>query len=225
MQNFVKNNRFIHNVVSFFINLVPGFLMHNLGKYMQIKKALFNTAIDSIEGDYIEFGIFTGACINHANLTWNKIKNEYDFKRNFYGLDSFEGFPDDNEHKHFESNNFKSSLNFSKKLEKKFPEQCFIIPGYFHNSIPLLKKNYNFNKIAIAFIDCDLYSSSLPCIDFIKKNISNGGYIIIDDCHNLDFNGKTILLAIKENFEINNNLFLIDTYGYSGMVYRYIETN
>tara|TARA_B110000438_G_scaffold294269_1_gene335418 strand:+ start:282 stop:959 length:678 start_codon:yes stop_codon:yes gene_type:complete len=225
MQNFVKNNRIVHNIVSFLINLIPNFIAHNLGKYDQIKKAIFNTAIDSIEGDYIEFGIFTGACINHANLTWNKIKKNYDVKRKFYGLDSFEGFPDDNEHKHFESNNFKSSFEFSKKLEKKFLNQCFIIPGFFNNTIPSLKDNYKLNKIAIAFIDCDLYSSSLPCIDFIKKNISNGGYIIVDDCHNLDLKGKTILHAIKETFNINNNLFLIDTYGYSGMVYRYIETN
>lgn len=223
MQNFIKNSRLIHNTVSFLINLIPGFILHNLGKYLQINKAIFNTAIDSVEGDYIEFGIFTGACINHANISWNKIKKNYQIKRNFYGLDSFEGFPDDNEHKHFESNNFKSSLAFSKKLEKKFLNQCYVVPGYFHESIPLLQKNYDLKKIAIAFIDCDLYSSSLPCIAFIKKNISNGGYIIIDDCHNLDLKGRTILHAIKENFKININLFLIDTYGYSGMVYRYIN--
>ena len=224
MQNLVKNNRFIHNTVSFFINLIPGFVIHNLGKYVQIKKALFNTAIDSIEGDYIEFGIFTGSSINHANITWNKIKTKYKLKRNFFGLDSFKGFPDDTEHKHFESSNFKSSYNFSKKLERKFLNQCFIIPGFFHESLPLLEEKNKLKKIAIAFIDCDLYSSSLPCISFIKKFITNGGYIIIDDCHNLDLKGKTILHAINDNFEINKNLFLVDTYGYSGMVYRYIES-
>ena len=91
--------------------------------------------------------------------------------------------------------------------------------GNYYN--PLLEHNGNLVR-GDGFIIDDLTQHG---IDFIKKNISNGGYIIIDDCHNLDLNGKTILLAIKENFRINNNLFLIDTYGYSGMVYRYIETN
>ena len=86
-------------------------MIHNNAKYVTIKKALYNLWIDQIDGDCIEFGIFTGSSFKHTINTENRIdKNNNTL---FYGLDSFEGFPE-NSHPFFQDKNFKSNL---KKLK------------------------------------------------------------------------------------------------------------
>ena len=49
--------------------------------------------MDETEGDYCEFGCFTGASLSHSlRITSNK---EFFLKKTFYGLiQSLEGFPD-----------------------------------------------------------------------------------------------------------------------------------
>ena len=92
MIKIIANSTLLHKIYSKFIRLVPTFFIHNNSKYLIIKKTLFNLWIDGVKGDLIEFGVFTGSSFRHT------IKTEYDLdkesKSMFYGLDSFEGFPE-----------------------------------------------------------------------------------------------------------------------------------
>ena len=169
--NFIKYSRLIHNISSFVVNLIPFFIFHNLSKYNEIRKALFNLGIDSIEGDYLEFGVFTGSTINHALNIYSKTNRKYKQNRIFYGFDSFEGFPEE-VHSEFTSKKFQSDYNFVKKLEKKHPVKCKIIKGYFEESLQNKELENEITNIALVFIDCDIYKSAIPCIKFIKKIIS-----------------------------------------------------
>ena len=80
-------------------------------------------------------------------------------------------------------------------------------------------------KFSFVFIDCDIYKSAIPCIKFSLNKLVNGSYIIVDDCHNIDMNNKSILDALEENFKIGVNLKLVGFYGVSGMIYRYTAVN
>ena len=64
--SFIKNNLFIQNLFSNLIALIHPFLENTLSKYTAIKKAMFLNYTDNTEGDYLEFGVFTGSSFNFA---------------------------------------------------------------------------------------------------------------------------------------------------------------
>ena len=213
----ISNSRFLHNFASFFISSIPLVILHNFGKYNSIRKILYLIHIDNVQGDYTEFGCYTGASLNHALLIEKKINKKS--KKIFYGFDSFKGFPE-NLHKLFKSENFIPNYKFTKKLEKKF-NNCKIIPGFFNESLKRKDLNDKIKKISFCFIDCDLKISLIPVIKFIKKRLSNGSFIMIDDFYNLDINGDTLKDEIYKNFQLNENIFIHNYFGNSGIVFRY----
>ena len=72
----ISNLTFLHSIYSFLVNIFPNFLIHNTSKYIAIKKILFNLWIDQIEGDCIEFGIFTGSSFKHTIKTENRVNKK-----------------------------------------------------------------------------------------------------------------------------------------------------
>ena len=62
------------DLISNLLNLLPYTLEHNSGKYMAIRKAHYLTSIDGIEGDYLEFGVFTGSSFAHSMRAYKKTK-------------------------------------------------------------------------------------------------------------------------------------------------------
>lgn len=213
---FIAKNRFIHNISSFIVNRIPLFVLHNFSKYFSVRKILYNINIDDIEGDYCEFGCFTGACLNHALNTHRfYMKNR---NMNFYGFDSFEGFPVE-VHKEFKSENFKSDYEMVKKLEKKF-DNCKIVKGFFENTLKNKEITNSINKISFAFIDCDLAISAKSVFEFIKPRMSNGSYIMIDDYFNIDNNGESIFGIMKNFFEIDKDIFIHSYFGNGGIVFK-----
>ena len=148
MLSIISKLTFLHNIFSKLIISLPVFFTHNFSKYMNIKNAFYNLSLDQISGDCIEFGIFTGSSFKHA------IRVDAKFNKNsesiFYGLDSFEGFPDDS-HPYFNQENFKSSYTRAKKIEKVYNPR--IVKGFFDT----LKNNswiikHKKNKICIYWL-------------------------------------------------------------------------
>ena len=217
--SFIARSRFIHNVSSFFVNKIPLFILHNFAKYFCIRKILWSINIDGIDGDYCEFGCFTGASLNHALNTYKiYMKNR---KMNFYGFDSFEGFPIE-AHNLFKSENFKTDYEMVKKLEKKF-SNCTIVKGFFDKTLKDEKILKSINKISFAFVDCDLAYSAKSVFEFIKPRLSYGAYIMIDDYFNIDKNGNGIFQSINEFFEVDKDIFIHSYLGNAGIVFRYFK--
>tara|TARA_B100000902_G_scaffold157217_2_gene153451 strand:- start:5077 stop:5637 length:561 start_codon:yes stop_codon:yes gene_type:complete len=186
---------------------------------MAIKKVLTNLKIDQIDGDCIEFGIFTGSSFKHTIRTENKL-NKLNTTM-FYGLDSFEGFPENN-HPYFQDKNFETDYSKVKKIERKFKEQAFIIKGYFKDTIyknPGLKQ---IKKIKFALIDCDLYISAIEPIDYLIPRLVNGAYIMIDDYTNIDSDGNNIRKIINDKFN-NIDYQIVGYFGTDGVIIRYFK--
>ena len=143
-------------ILSFLIRNISGDYYDATSKYYVINNIWNNIKLDSIEGDYIEFGIFKGKSLFHSFSTAKK--NKIIHNRIFWGLDSFEGFPAEN-HGFYTSKNFDVSYEKVIKQFSKY-ENIKIKKGYFSQS--LNNKNISeINKIAFAFVDCDIYESSL----------------------------------------------------------------
>ena len=219
MLNLISRLTFLHTIYSNIVNLIPSFLVHNSSKYMAIKKVLTNLKIDQIDGDCIEFGIFTGSSFKHTIRTENKL-NKLNTTM-FYGLDSFEGFPENN-HPYFQDKNFETDYSKVKKIERKFKEQAFIIKGYFKDTIYKNSGLKQIKKIKFALIDCDLYISAIEPIDYLIPRLVNGAYIMIDDYTNIDSDGNNIRKIINDKFN-NIDYQIVGYFGTDGVIIRYFK--
>jgi hypothetical protein len=214
--SYIAHSNFLQSLASnLVVNLLPLSIQHNFSKYILINKIISTLSMDDINGDYIEYGCFTGSCIKHAARCYDKFKN---YSTKLYGLDSFEGFPE-NIHKEFKNENFITDYNFVKKIENKF-KNVRIIKGFFNETVRELDNKIE--KIAFGFIDCDLAVSASPCIIQLAKKIVPGGFIMIDDFFNIDKTGSTICKEFYHHFKLDKNIFIYKYFGTGGICFRYL---
>ena len=203
-------------LISFVIRNLNGDNFHNLNKFIQIYKIWNNIKLDSIQGDYIEFGIFKGKSLYHSVKTAKKINAEKNIT--FWGLDSFEGFPVEN-HEFYKAKNFKASKSKVKKSFNKY-KNVKIIDGYFEDTLSS-DELQNIENISFAFIDCDIYESAQVAFNFIKSKMTRGGFIMIDDFTSIDKNGNYIAKSFFDIFDDKEVVFF-DNYS-NGQTFRILN--
>jgi len=158
---------------------------------MPFEKLLYRTMAfvqgNSIEGDYLEFGTYQGRSLASAH----HIAQLYSLKKmRFYAFDSFEGLPEiqgvDREgFCNFKKGDFSCSQeDFLKILKRRGVDlnKVQLIPGWFDQVLnDKTKRSLPIKKAAVIWIDCDLYKSTVPVLDFITSYIQDGTIIIFDD--------------------------------------------
>ena len=109
--------------------------------------------------------------------------------RKLYLFDSFEGLPSNKENHDksllghsikdwFKEGSFKGSLNEVKNNIQKYGESdvCNYVQGFFDDTMPRFKE-----KIAFAYLDVDLASSTKTCLKYLYPKLSKGGIIMFQD--------------------------------------------
>lgn len=172
--------------------------------------------INDIEGVYAECGVFQGNTIFSVGSFINRMSLD----RDILGFDTFDGFPDmkidyrdrpqffeelykNNEitKDHYDkaaqrTNNFTDE----KHLDKEYfldVKKVFDIADAFAN-IRLIKGDFRDTleavneKIAILFLDCDLYGSYLVCLDYLFPKVVSNGVIIFDEYYSLKYPGARL---------------------------------
>ena len=93
---FLSKLNFLQDIASGIISGINPAIIHNIEKYYALKKVHYLSAVEDIEGDYIEFGVYTGSSFCHSIRCVNKLgKLQPSIKSTrFFGFDSFEGFGD-----------------------------------------------------------------------------------------------------------------------------------
>lgn len=128
--------------------------------------------VEILKGDdpitFIEFGVWQGYSINHFARK-NKNKDSL-----FFGLDSFEGLPED--WAHLEKSHF-STAGVTPKIDD---ERVSFIKGWFQDSFfdlqkRIEKRDGNF----VVHYDADLFSSTLFCLT--RMDLLNRSYIAVFD--------------------------------------------
>jgi len=62
------------------------------------------------------------------------------------------------------------------------PERVVILKGWFHETLNDETARANrLGRIAVAWIDCDLYESTIPVLRFLTPRLSVGSVVIFDD--------------------------------------------
>lgn len=220
---------FLQNILSYLVcKLLSPVLVHNLSKYFALKKAFYLVNLEELEGDYIEFGVFTGSSFVAAmNSTYLGFTRQ--IERKFVGFDSFEGFGEldaEDMHPFYKNLNFQTDYNSVfkrvKKIAKKRKVDFMLVKGFFDDTCVGKKPiDYELRKMAVCLIDCDTYQGAIAALDFITPMIQQGSILILDDF--FSYRGRQdrgmyrALVSWKEKNGIS--LRKLSDYGMGGVIF------
>ena len=229
---FLFKLEFLQSWTSSLISSISPTIIHNIGKYYMLKKVFYLSAIEDLEGDYLEFGIFTGSSFCHSMKCCQKSAhlNPKMLDTRFFGFDSFSGFgplPNEDRHPFYVDEYFVTS---QKKVDDRIKSIARgltykLIPGFFSDSLKEGADKIGVRKARIIFIDSDTYVSSKDALTFTLPTLQQGTYIVLDDYYS--FKGskdKGVARAFSEFVKLNKlEMRHVFTYGMGGAVYVVAE--
>jgi len=180
-----------------------------------------------IEGDYFEFGCWTGRTFRMAyNCTrypYYRGNTPYHSPIHLWAFDSFKGLPSikqiDEDKKWKEGDFFTSAKEFIDILKSHhIPDDSYsVVEGFYEDSLTkeLQNRILERTRAAVIYVDCDLYESTKTVLNFVKPLLQNGTVICFDDYY--CFKGrpdKGEQLAIKEFLENSRDLSFVDYYNF-----------
>ena len=156
------------------------------GRHDFFNHAFKALSFNGIDGDYAEFG-------SHGALTFSQAYHEarrHGHAAKLWAFDSFQGLPaaaiDKDEHPKWVAGDMATPLD-------EFHQLCNVrgidkasyttVPGYFSDSLPPLGDSAKPHNICLAYIDCDLYTSTLDVLTFLQPRLKHGMIIAFDDYH------------------------------------------
>ena len=155
---FLSKLDFLQNFASVFIASLNPAVVHNLEKYMALKKVHYLSSIEDIDGDYIEFGVYTGSSFCHSIRCVKKLAriNSSINSTSFYGFDSFEGFGellDEDKHPFYEDSNFEANYKKVNSRVKRTAKgiNYRLIKGFFSETLAAGAESYGIKKSRIVF--------------------------------------------------------------------------
>jgi hypothetical protein len=135
-----------------------------------------------VEGAILECGTWKGGSAANLSLVC-KIAG-----RKLLVYDSFEGLPEgvegDREAPLYETGEYAGTLDEVKENIRKYGDldSCEFVEGWFNETLPQLDR-----PILLAFLDVDLEASLECCVRNIWPNLTEKGYIFIDEYVGLDY--------------------------------------
>lgn len=141
-----------------------------------------------ISGDYLEFGVFMGKTFSYTCRLMERLFPQMQF----VALDSFEGLPEptgidvhDGYASGFYAGQFACDVDqFSANLSASGVDmgRVHIVKGWFNETLkPGQEEAGAITKVAAAWIDCDLYESTVPVLDYLTQRLSVGSVLLFDD--------------------------------------------
>ena len=225
---FLSKLEFLQDWASALISWLNPAIVHNLEKYHTLKKVHYLSTIEDVDGDYLEFGVFTGSsfcysircCKNLAKL------NPKTLNTKFYGFDSFAGFgtlAEGDKHPFYTDENFATSLPAVKRRADRVAGEIKfqLIPGFFSDSLRGGASQLGIEKSRIIFIDSDTYSSASEALTFCIPTVQEGSFIILDDFYSYRGSEQKGVKRAFSEFVAQSNIKVrhVFTYGLGGVVY------
>jgi len=149
----------------------------------------------AVEGHYLEFGCADGGSLADA---YRAARRKGLAGMKFFVFDSFEGLPeptgvDADRFRRYQKGDYACDMETYKRnvrLQGVDLECLTLVPGWYNESLtPELKKKLPIQRAAVILIDCDLYESTVPVMDFIADYIQDGTVLIFDDW--FSYKGRT----------------------------------
>jgi O-methyltransferase len=202
-----------------------GILSGILSERARLMELVFEYAFnESVQGDYAEFGVFEGSTTAAA---WHASRRLGMKQIRFHAFDSFQGLPSigsDDATGGFRKGDFAAArATFERNLRRYGVDlsRVTVTEGMFDDTLtPARREQLQLDKVALAFIDCDLYASTVPVLSFLTDLLVDGSVLMFDDW--FCFKGRPDRgeqRAFAEWREANPHLRLVEyqTFHWSGM--------
>ena len=160
------------------------------------RRAFIALGFNAIDGDYAEFGCHTGTTFGLAYQEYQRASKHLSFlpyaaamTRTFWALDSFRGLPaprvDEDEHPYWIEGNLSTGVEefYSACARNGVPKDAIqIVEGYYDQTLAgdITSRKLPSN-IALAYVDCDMYSSILTVLEFLTPRLKHGMILALDD--------------------------------------------
>jgi O-methyltransferase len=158
-------------------------------------------AWNQIEGDYLEFGVYRGdsfatayrAMHDQRRLRSSFLEKSPEYQRGkqppprFFAFDSFSGLPDGlgARHADYAPGAYACSQDeFTRNIAGLGVDldDVVIVPGFYDKTLNrTTKEKHGLRRAAIVMIDCDLYESTVPVLDFLTDLVDQGTILIFHD--------------------------------------------
>ena len=139
---------------------------------------------NGISGDYMEFGCHSARTFAFA---YHESRRR-GLSPHLWACDSFEGLPpqegDADEHPEWQPGHMATSVEtFHKLCELKGIDQdaYTTIEGFYSDTLPPLGQSGSPTDVCLAYIDCDLHSSTSDVLDFLMPRLKHGMILAFDD--------------------------------------------
>ena len=156
---------------------------------------------NQVEGDYLEFGVYRGESMVAAYRALAYQRREhaasgYDsaeyrgWKSNpprFFAFDSFEGLPPGSAERQVDYAPGAygcSETEFKGHIAREGVDLTRVIsvPGFYDRTLTReTKQMHGLTKACLVMIDCDLYESTVPVLDFLTDLVGQGTILIFHD--------------------------------------------
>jgi len=225
---FLSKLQFLQDWTSSLIAGVNPAVIHNLEKYHILQKVHYLSAIEDVEGDYLEFGVFNGSSFCHSIRCCRKLArfNPKILHSRFFGFDSFSGFgplAEGDQHPFYTDENFATSFTEVNHRVGRVSKGIVyrLVPGFFSESLAVGAGHLGISKARIIFIDSDTYSSAAEALKFCLPVVQEGTYIVLDDYYSYRGSEERGVAKAFTEF-IGQGRFKVRhvfTYGMGGSVY------
>jgi len=189
------------------------------------RRAFVALSFNKIDGDYAEFGCHGGMTFELAYHESRRAGNQ----SLFWGIDSFAGLPDqksaEDQHPAWVVGTMQTGLDEFHFLcqYNGIPRGAYrVVPGYYEQTLITggTPDQDLPNNICLAYIDCDLYSSTVSVLNLLKPRLKHGTILALDDYYcwsDNQISGER--RALVEFFAKNTDWHLLPfvQYGWGGM--------
>jgi len=146
------------------------------------RKAMRFISSNNIPGDYLEFGVYKARTFTAA-YDFAKLLKIKDMR--FFAFDSFQGFPELKNDPHWKTAGcYMDRSKWESVLESNGVElwDVEIVEGWYNDTLnDKTKRERILKKAAFIYVDCDIYKSTVPVLDFITNLVQDGTVIGFDD--------------------------------------------
>lgn len=173
-----------------------------VGSHGCLQTAASFAAWNQVEGDYLEFGVFRGAsfvaafhAIERSRKTVSRAASDSSAELSrwladrprYFAFDSFAGLPPGKAERQsdYAAGAYAcSQTDFVSNVRAGGVDMSRVItvPGMYDQSLnAVAKATHGLRRAAVVMIDCDLYESTVPVLEFLTDLVGQGTILIFHD--------------------------------------------
>jgi O-methyltransferase len=163
---------------------LEGFKTANVSVVEAAGRALEHVRAEGIAGDYLEFGVFKGASLLHAQQTADRLGIR---GMRFLGFDSFAGLPEEPDQKRplFYAGQYAcGEAKVRRWLTRGGADwtRLQLVPGFYDRTLThQTKRELGLSACAAAMLDCDVASSTELALAWIEDLLVPRAVVVLDD--------------------------------------------